>query len=126
MDLMNRVYRNHLDSFITVFINDILIYSKNEGDHIEHLRVVLQTLKEHQLFAKYSNFEFLFRLVAFLGHIIFSNRVEVDPKKTEAVKNWPRPLTPTDIGSFLGLEGYNGRFVDEFASIASPLTTLTQ
>ena len=66
------------------------------------------------------------RLVAFLGHIISSEGVQIDPRKTEAVKNWPRPLTPTDIRSFLGLAWYYTRFVDAFVSIASPLTTLTQ
>ena len=91
-----------------------------------HLRVVLQTLKEHQLFAKYSKCEFWLRSVTFPGHIISSERVEVDPRKTEEVKNWPRPLNPTDIRSFLGLAGYYLSFVDGFVSIASPLTTLTQ
>ena len=91
-----------------------------------HLRVVLQTLKGHQLFAKYSKCEFSLRSVTFLGHIISSEGVEVDPRKTEAVKNWTRPLNPTDIRNFLGLAGYYQRFVDGIASIASPLTTLTQ
>ena len=66
MDLMNRVFRNYLDSFVIVFIDDILIYSKNEGDHMNHLRVVLQVLKEHQLFAKYSKCEFFLRSVTFM------------------------------------------------------------
>ena len=91
-----------------------------------HLRVVLQTLKEHQLYAKYSKYEFLLWKVKFLGHIISSEGVEVDTRKMKAVKNWPRPLTPTDIRSFLRLAGYYRRFVDGFASIPSPLTTLTQ
>ena len=105
MDLMNRMFQNHLDSFVIVFIDDILVYSKNEGDHMGHLRVVLQTLKEHQLFAKYSKCDFWLRTVTFLGHIISSKGVEVDPRKTEAAKYWPRPLNPTDIRSFLGLTG---------------------
>ena len=86
LDLMNRVFRNYLDSFVIVFIDDILIYSKNEGDHMNHLRVVLQVLKEHQLFAKYSKCEFWLRSVTFLGHIISSEGVEVDPRKAVAVK----------------------------------------
>ena len=87
MDLMKRVFQNYLDSFVIVFIDDILVYSKNVGDHMNHLRLVLQVLKEHQLFAKYSKCEFWLRSVKFLGHIISSEGVKVDPKKTEAVKN---------------------------------------
>ena len=112
IDLMKRVFQNYLDSFVIVFIDDILVYTKNEGDHMNHLRVVLQVLKENQLFAKYRKCEFWLRSVAFLGHIIFSEGVEVDPRKMEAVKNWSRPLTPTDIRSFLGLAGYYQRFMD--------------
>ena len=126
IDLMNRVFRNYLDSFVIVFIDDILVYSKNASYNMGHFRVVLQTLKKHQLFAKYIKCEFWLRSVAFLGHIISSDGVEVDPRKMEAVRGWPRPLTPTDIRSFLGLAGYYRRSVDVFVSIASPLTTLTQ
>ena len=82
MDLMNRVFRSYLDSFVIVFIDDILVYSENEGDHMDHLRVVLQVLKENQLFSNYSKCEFWLRSVAFQGHIISSEEVEVDPRKT--------------------------------------------
>ena len=92
---------------------------------MNHLKVVLQELKENQLFAKYRKGEFWLRSVAFLGHIVSSEGVEVNPRKTKVVKNCPRSLPPTDIRSFLGLEGYYRRFMDGFASIASPLTTLT-
>ena len=105
MDLMNRVFQNYLDSFVIVFIDDILVYSKNENDHMDHLRVVLQALKEHQLYVKYSECVFWRRSITFLGHIIYSEGVEVDPRKTGAVKNCPRPLTPIDIRSFFGLAG---------------------
>ena len=106
MDLMNRVFRNSQDAFVIVFIDDILVYSKNESDHMGHLRVVLQILKEHQLFAKYIKCEFWLRSVAFHGHIISSEGVEVDLRKMEMVKNCTRPLTPNDIRTFLGLAGY--------------------
>ena len=125
IDLMNRVFRNYLDSFV-VFSDDILVYSKNKGDHIGHLRVVLQTLRERQLYAKYSKWEFWLRSLIFLGNIISSKGDEVYPRKIEVVKNWPRPLTPTNIRSFLGLAGYYRRFKDGFASIGSLLTALTQ
>ena len=87
MDLMNEVFRKCLDAFVTVVINDILVYSKNEGDHMGHLRVVFHTIMEDQLYAKYSKREFCLRSVTFLGHIISSEGVEVHPRKTEAMKN---------------------------------------
>ncbi|KAH0695863.1 hypothetical protein KY289_013345 [Solanum tuberosum] len=126
MDLMNRVFRQYLDSFVIVFIDDILIYSKNENDHIEHLRMVLQVLKDQRLYAKFSKCEFWLRSVAFLDHIVSSEGIEVNPKKTEVVKKCPRPLSPTDIRRFLGLASYYRRFVEGFSSISPPLTTLTQ
>ena len=117
---MNRVFQNYLDSFVIVFIDNILVYLKNEGDHMTHLRVVLQVLKENQYFANYSKCEFWLRSVAFLCHIISCDGVEVYLKKTDVVKNCPRLLTPTDIRSFLGLADYYKRIVDVFLSIASP------
>ena len=87
------------------------VYLKNMSDHMDHLRVVLQVHKEHQLFTKYRKCEFWLRLVMFLGHIISSEEFKVDPRKTEAVKNWPRPLTKTYIRIFMGLGGYYRRFV---------------
>ena len=90
MDLMNKVFRNFLDLFVIAFIDNILVYSKNEDDLMGHLTVVLQTFKEHQLYDKYSKCEFWLRSVTFLGHIISSEGVEVDLRKTEAVKNCPR------------------------------------
>ncbi|WMV09385.1 hypothetical protein MTR67_002770, partial [Solanum verrucosum] len=95
--------------FVIVFIDDILIYSRSENEHVDHLRIVLQVLKDQQLFAKFSKCEFWLRSIAFLGHIVSSKGIEVDPKKTDAVKSWPRPLTPSDIRSFLGLAGYYRR-----------------
>ncbi|KAH0680772.1 hypothetical protein KY284_021857 [Solanum tuberosum] len=126
MDLMNMVFRQFLDSLVIVFIDDILIYLRSEGDHMKHLRIVLQVLIDHQLYAKFSKCEFWLRSVAFLGHIVSGMGIEVDPKKIDAVKSWPRPIAPTDIKSFLGLAGCYKRFVEGFSSIDSPLTTLTQ
>ncbi|KAH0705979.1 hypothetical protein KY285_010511 [Solanum tuberosum] len=126
MDLMNKVFRKYLDMFGIVLIDDILIYSRSANKHVDHLRIVLQVLKDQQPFAKFSKCEILLRSIAFLSHIVSSEGIEVDPKKTDAVKIWPRPLTPSDIKSFLGLAGYYMRFVEGFSSIASPLTTLIQ
>ena len=114
MDLMNRVFRPYLDQFIIVFIDDILIYSESEADHDRHLRVALQTLREHRLYAKFSKCQFWLRDVAFLGHIASADGIKVDPAKIEAVVAWERPTTPTGVRSFLGLAGYYRRFVEVF------------
>ncbi|KAI3821411.1 hypothetical protein L1987_08979 [Smallanthus sonchifolius] len=126
MDLMNRVCRPMLDRSVIVFIDDILIYSKNEGDHHCHLREVLEVLKQEKLYAKFSKCAFWLREVQFLGHVVNPDGIMVDPAKIEAVKEWNIPKTPTDIRSFLGLAGYYRRFIQDFSRIASPLTKLTR
>ena len=123
---MNRVFKQYLELFVIVFIDDILIYSRSEEEHASHLRVVLQTLKERQLFAKFSKCEIWLESIAFLGHIISSEWIRVDSQKIEVVKQWPRPTSTIDIRSFLGIAGYYRRFVEGFSIIALPLTTLTQ
>ncbi|XP_070013057.1 uncharacterized protein [Nicotiana sylvestris] len=109
-----------------VIMDDILVYCKSKEDHAEHLRIALQTVKENELYAKFSKCEFWLQSVAFLGHVVSSEGIKVDSQKTEAVKNWARPTTPTEIRSFLGLAGYYRRFVEGFSSLAAPLTKLTQ
>ncbi|GJU61351.1 putative reverse transcriptase domain-containing protein [Tanacetum coccineum] len=126
MDLMNRVCRPYLDKFVIVFIDDILIYSKTQEEHVEHLRLVLGLLKKEKLYAKFSKCEFWLREVQFLGHVINGNGIHVDPSKIEAVKNWKAPRTPTEVRSFLGLAGYYRRFIENFSKIAKSLTILTQ
>ena len=90
MDLMNKVFRKYLDMFGIVLIDDILIYSRSENEHMDHLRIVLQVLKDQQLFAKFSKYEFWLRSMAFLNHIVSRKDIEVDPKKTDVVNSWPR------------------------------------
>ncbi|TYK28169.1 gag protease polyprotein [Cucumis melo var. makuwa] len=126
MDLMNRVFKDFLDSFVIVFIDDILIYSKTEAEHEEHLHQVLETLRANKLYAKFSKCEFWLKKVTFLGHVVSSEGVSVDPAKIEAMTNWPRPSTVSEIRSFLGLAGYYRRFVEDLSRIASPLTQLTR
>ena len=120
------VFRPFLDQFFIVFIDDILVYSKSEEEHDRHLRFMLQTLRDHQLYAKFSKCEFWLDQVVFLGHLVSKDGIQVDPKKIEVVAERPRPTTVTEVRSFLGLTGYYRRFVKDFSKIAAPLTRLTQ
>ena len=97
MDLMQRVFRPYLDQFMVLFLDDILVYSKSREDHEKHLRLVLQLLREHKLYAKFSKCEFWLEKVVFLGHVISREGIEVDPTKVEAVVNWKRPESETEI-----------------------------
>ena len=124
MDLMNRVFRPYLDKFVVVFIDDILVYSKDEQEHEQHLNIVLQTLREKKLYAKLSKCDFWLKEISFLGHIVSVEGIRVDPVKIEAVVNWKPPRSVTEVRSFLGLAGYYRRFVKGFSVIASPLTKL--
>ena len=126
MDIMNRVFSPYLDKFVVVFVDDILIYSKSKGEHENHLRIVLQTLRDNKLYAKFEKCDFWKEEVKFLGHVVSKDGVSVDPSKVEAVMNWKQPTTVTEIRSFLGLAGYYRRFIRDFSSIASSLTKLTR
>ena len=124
MDLMNRVFRPYLDRFVIIFIDDILVYSGSREKHAEHLRIMLETLREHQLYAKLSKCQFWLDRVAFLRHVISIEGIFVDPQKIEAIVNWQPPTNVTEIRSFLGLAGYYRKFVEGFSKIATPLTRL--
>ncbi|GJW48633.1 putative reverse transcriptase domain-containing protein [Tanacetum coccineum] len=113
MDLMNRVCKPYLDKFVIVFIDDILIYSRNKEEHANHLRMILELLKKEKLYAKFSKYDFWIRVVQFLGHLIDSQGLHVDPAKIEAVKNWASPTTPIKVRQFFGLAGYYQRFFED-------------
>jgi hypothetical protein len=109
-----------------VFIDDIFIYSKSDSDHEEHLRLVLQKLRDNQLYAKYSKCEFWIDEVSFLGHIISNGGISVDPAKVKEIVVWSIPTTVTEVRSFLGLAGYYRRFIEGFSKIAKPMTSLLE
>jgi hypothetical protein len=124
MYLMNSVFMPELDKFVMVFIDDILIYSVNEEDHDEHLRIVLTRLREHQLYVKFSKCEFWLREVPFLGHVLSDGGIMVDPAKVQEVLNWKAPISVHEVRSFLGLAGYYRRFIPDFSKIAKLMTRL--
>jgi hypothetical protein len=117
MYLMNSIFMQELDKFIVVFIDDILIYSKKPVDHANHLHIVLQRLRDHHLYAKFSKCEFWLNTVKFLGHTISSDGISVDPRKVQEVFDWKPPTSVHQIRSFLGLAGYYRRFVPDFSRI---------
>ena len=126
MDLMNRVFKDYLDKFVIVFIDDILIYSRSEEDHEQHLEAVLQRLREKQPYTKFKKCKFCLKIISFLSHVVSKRGIEVDPSKVAAVQDWKTPTNVGVVRSFLGLAGYYRKFVKGFSKIASPLTELTK
>jgi hypothetical protein len=122
MNMMNKVFMDELEKFVVVFIDGILIYSETTEEHEKHLRIVLEKLRQNQLYAKFEKCEFWLEKVAFLGHVLTADGVAMDPSKIEAVTEWERPQNVSDIRSFLGLAGYYHRFIENFSKIAKPMT----
>src|SRR4051812_29002294 len=114
VNMMNKVFMEFLDKFVVVFINDILIYSKRKEEHEEHLRWILEKLREHKLYAMFSKCEFWLNEVGFLGHIVSGDGIVVDPAKVSAVTEWESRKSVNDVCSFLGLAGYYRRFIENF------------
>ena len=126
IDLVNRVFRPFLDMFVMVFIDDILVYSKDLEVHDTHLRVVLETLRKEQLYAKMSKCEFWLKEVSFLRHIVSEEGIRVDPRKIVVILELKPPRSVTKVRSFLGLAGYYRRFVKGFLMTAASMTRLLQ
>lgn len=121
---MNKMLKPYLRKFVTVFFDDILVYSKTEAEHLQHLRVVLQVLLEHQFFAKMSKCSFGQETMEYLGHVVSAAGVHVDQSKIKAISEWPEPKNVKQLRGFLGLAGYYRKFVKGYAEIAYPLTEL--
>jgi hypothetical protein len=122
---MNGMFRDYLDKFVIVFLDDIvLVYSKSEEDHEHHLRLVLQVMREHQLYAKLSKCSFYQKKIHYLGHIILEQGIVVDPEKIEAIRGWPTPMNASEVRYFMGLAGYYKRFISYFSKISHPITSL--
>jgi hypothetical protein len=126
MYLMNSAFMPKLDKFVVVFINDIFVYSKNKEEHEQHLRTILQRLRDHQLYARFSKCAFWMMEVPFLGHVISAEGIAVDPSKVQEVLDWKSPRSVTQIHSFLGLAGYYRRFILNFSKIAKLMTKLLE
>ncbi|KAJ4963790.1 hypothetical protein NE237_023729 [Protea cynaroides] len=126
MELMNRVFHDMLDTSVIVFIDDILVYSKDKETHIKNLNAALQRLRKEKLYAKFTKSEFWLSEVSFLGHVVSEEGIEVDPSKIEALLKWKAPKSVSEIRCFLGLAGYYRRFVEDYSWITIPLTSLTK
>ena len=126
MHLMHNIFREHLDDFIIIFLDDILVYSRGLREHMTHVRHTLAILRKHQLYAKVSKCTFFQHWVEYLGHVVSAEGLSPDLAKVQAMRDWKVPESVTDIRSFLGLAGYYRRFIPHFEKIAAPLTNLTR
>ena len=126
MYLMNKVFMEYLDKFVVVFIDDIVVYCKNEEEHEEHLRLVMQMLRENQLYSKLSKCEFYLNEVLFLGLAISDGGIAVDPSKVRDELKWEPQQTVLEFRSYLGLVVYYRRFIEGFSKIVKPLTSLLE
>jgi hypothetical protein len=124
MFLMNGVFREYLEKFFIVFLDDILVYSNLEEECEHHFRMVLQVLREHKLYAKLSKCSFYQNIIHYLGHIISEEGIAVDPANIEAIKGWKSPKNVTEVRSFMGLASYYRRFIAGFLRISHPITSL--
>jgi hypothetical protein len=123
---MNHILRNFIGKFVVVYFDDILIYSRNESEHSDHIRQVLQVLCDAKLYGNLEKCTFCKDKVIFLGFVVSKHEVEVDASKIEAIQNWPTPMNVSQVRSFHGLAGFYCRFVKDFSTIAAPLNELTK
>ena len=124
MRLMNHVLRAFMGKFVVVYFDDILIYSRSQVEHVEHVRQIFQKLREEQLFANFEKCEFHTNEVTYLGYVINCEGLKVDPKKVQAIQEWTPPKNINELRRFLGMCGFFRRFLPHFSTIASPMTSL--
>jgi hypothetical protein len=124
MHLMNQIFREHLDRFVIVFLDDVLVYSRTLAEHRRHVRLVLDVLRKHQLYAKESKCEFFRDHVDFLGHRVDRDGVHMMEDKVRAIRDWPVPTSIEEVRSFLGMVGYYRKFIADFSHLAAPMTQL--
>ena len=122
MHLMHSIFREQLDDFIVIFLDDILVYNKDLEAHVTHVRKTLEILRQNQLYAKVSKCAFFQSSVEYLGHIVSAEGLAMDLAKIQATQDWKAPTLVAEIRSFLGLAGYYRRFIPQFAKIAALLT----
>jgi len=123
---MDVVFQPYLGKFVVVYIDDVAVFSKTREEHLQHLRIVFETMRKHKVFAKRRKCFFMQKKIPYLGHYISKEGIETDPKKIEAVKNWPIPTSVKQVRHFMGLAGYYRKFIRGFADLARPLTELTK
>jgi hypothetical protein len=124
MSLINGVFRKYLDKFVKVFLDNILIYSRTLEEHAKHLRLVFQWLRANKLYAKMSKCLFLQLSTHYLGHVISTDGIIVDPTKIEATIEWPKPINVDEAHSFMGVGDYYRIFVEGYSKLTNPITPL--
>ena len=126
MRLMNHALRAFIGKFVVVYFNDILVYSKNLDEHINHLHCVLSVLRKEKLYVNLKKCSFCIDKVVFLGYVVSTKGIEVDEEKVKAIKEWPTPKSITKVRSFHGLASFYRRFVKDFSTLATPLTEIVK
>ena len=122
--LMDEVFHDYLDKFLIVYLDDIVVYRRNLQEHLHHLEIIFQRLRQHKLYAKLEKCQFMQKQIKFLGHLVSAEGVKVNPKKVQAILDWPVPRTVKDVRSFIGISGYYRKFIQNYSKVAAPLTEL--